>query len=110
MPEEVDIYATATFSQCPNVQLTQDDLVSLHHFITSEEYLKKNVARIHYDRVYTLGENHTGSYEHSVQPRIVVKRLNLWEGARSYIWKHLGSDIWERSNGTLIKLSRIHQK
>ena len=110
MPEKIDIYATATFSQCPNVQLTQDDLDSLHHFITSEEYLKKNVAIIHYDRVYTLGENHTGSYEHSVQPRIVVKRLNLWEGARSYIWKHLGSDIWERSNGTLIKLSHIHQK
>ena len=110
LPKLVDVYATATFSQCPNSQLTQEYLDSLYRFITSKDHLKKNIANIYYDRIYDLGANHAGTFEHSVQFRMAVKSQNLWEGCRSYIWKHLGSDVWERGNGTKIKLSRIHQK
>ena len=36
--------------------------------------------------------------------------LHLWEGARSYIWQHLGGDnTWTRGDGTKITLVKIHQ-
>ena len=110
LPEIVDVFATATFSLCAYSQLSQDDLDSLYRFITSKEHLKKNIASIHYDKIYSLGSDNAGTFEHAVQFRIGVRRQNLWEGPRSYIWKHLGSDVWERGSGTLIKLSHIHQK
>ena len=110
LPDLVEVYATATYSQCPYSQLSQDDLDSLYRFTTSKDHLKNNIASINYDRIYSHGADNAGTFEHSIQFRISVKRQNLWEGARSYIWKHLGTDVWERGNGTKIKLSRIHQK
>ena len=49
-------------------------------------------------------------FKHIVQFRIYLKTVNLWENARSYLWKHLGRDRWDRSNGTIISVHRIHQK
>ena len=88
----------------------QDEIDSLGRFLTSKDHLKRNIANIHIERVFNNGGNDVGSYEHSVQVKLEVWRCNLWEGARSYIWKRLGSDIWERGNGMKISSSRIHQK
>ena len=54
LPEIVNVYATATFSQCPYLQLSQEDLDSLYMFITSKDHLKNNIASIHYDKIYSL--------------------------------------------------------
>ena len=110
LPEEVVIFAKACFGNCPFDHLSQDDMESLTRFITSKDHLKKNIAKIQFDRVYFEGRNERGTYEHLVNVRMSVLRRNLWQGARAYIWKHLGSDVWERGNGTTIELSRIHQK
>ena len=104
------VHATAVFKNCPNAQLTQDDIESLGRFITCTDHLKKNVATVHHDLVFSDGVDMNGTFQHSVQVRIVVRTENLWQGARSYLWKHLGNDEWERSNGTTITLIRIHQK
>ena len=109
-PDIVTVYALATIKKSPCARLAEDELASVGRFITSEEHLRKNIANIHYDEVYCKGVDINGTYEHSVQIRIQVRRCNLWQGARAYIWKHLGSDIWERSNGSTIMLTRIHQK
>ena len=80
MPEIVNVYATATFSQCPYLQLSQEDLDSLYMFITSKDHLKNNIASIHYDKIYSLWSSNAGTFDHAVQFRIGVRRQNLWEG------------------------------
>ena len=110
LPEIVVVHATAVFRNCPNVSIAQDDLDSVARFITSKDHLVKNIDSIQYDRISNHGMDNNGTYEHSVQVRVAVRRKNLWEGARSYLWKHLAHDLWERSNGTTITLTRIHVK
>ena len=109
LPELVDVYATATYSKCLYSQLSQDELDSLYRFTTCKDHLKKKIASINYDPIYSHGANNNGNFDYSVQFKISVRRLK-WEGARSNIWKHFDTDIWERGYETMIKLSRIHQK
>ena len=104
------MYALAIFEHFPYENLTQDDMDSLGRFITSKDHLQRNIANFQILNVYNNGANAVGTFDHAVQVKIAVLRCNLWEGVRSYLWKHLGSDLWERSNGTTISLSRIHQK
>ena len=85
----------------PFMYLTEDDINSLRNFITSEEHLQRNIIRTELERV--------SKWEISV--KMFVSTSKLCEGARPYIWKHLGgSNFWTRSNGTVIKLERIHVK
>ena len=69
LPELVDVYATAAFSRCPNSQLNQDYLDSVCRFVTSKDHL--NIASIHHDRIFTFGANNTGTFEHSVQFKLL---------------------------------------
>ena len=95
------MHAVGTFRNSRNIALSQDDIISLEKYIYSEEHLKRNITNVEFDQV--------GHWE--VQARLFVLKDNLWEGARSYVWKHLGGqNCWERSNGTKIKLERIHVK
>ena len=110
MPEIVFIHAKACFRLCPNDRLFQDDLESLTRFIKSKDHLNRNIANIQFESVVYNGADGCGTFEHSVQVKIAVLRRNLWQGARAYIFKHLGSDVWERGNGTTIVLARIHEK
>ena len=110
MPEIGEVYATAVFPKCPIVSIAQDDLDSVARFITSKDHLMKNIDSIKYGRILNHRRYDNGTFEHSVQVRMAVRRKNLWEGARSYLWKHLANDLWERSNGTSITLTRIHVK
>ena len=110
LPDIVEVYALASFRNSPNASLMQDDIESMGRFVTSKDHLKRNVAKVEYDIISSNGINSNGTYDYTVQVKILVFRRNRWEGVRSYIWKHLGSDIWERGNGTIISLSRIHQK
>ena len=110
LQNKVDVYATAHFKQCPNAQITQDEIDSLGRFLTSKDHLGRNISNISIESVFSDGVNYNGTFEHSVQVKLQVWQSNLWQGARSYVWKHLGTDIWERGNGTKISLSRIHQK
>ena len=95
------VHAVGTFRNSPNIALSQDDIISLEKYIYSEEHLKKNITNVEFDLV--------GPWE--VQARLFILKDNLWEGVRSYVWKHLGGqNFWDRSNGTKIKLERIHVK
>ena len=108
VPDIVTVYATATFENSPS-RLTQDEVESLGRFITNKEHLKRNIADVQVDH-FSSQEVRAGYFKHTVQIKISVRTAGLWEGARSYIWKHLGDDSWERGNGTRITLGRIHQK
>ena len=108
VPDIVSVYATATFENSPS-HLTQDEVESLGRFITNKEHLKRNIADVQVDH-FSSQEVRAGYFKHTVQIKISVRTAGLWEGAGSYIWKHLGDDSWERGNGTRITLGRIHQK
>ena len=105
MAEKVEsiqiVHAVGTFRNSPNAALGEDDLMSLRKFIYSEEHLARNIVNVDFKQI--------GAWE--VETKLSVSTNNLWEGSRSYVWKHLGGqNFWDRSNGTKIKLEKIHLK
>ena len=109
LPELIEVHATAIFDQSPTQYLAQEEFESLGRFITNLEHLQRNIKNVVVDSysTSTLGD---GKFKHTACIRIYVKSERLWESGRSYVWKHLGQDIWERGNGTCISLRKIHQK
>ena len=105
----VEVYATATFENSPYERLQEEELDSLLRCVNSIEHLKKNIATISIDGHCTKAYG-TDRFKHIVQLRIHVKTENLWESPGSYLMKHLGRDRWDRRNGTVIAVHRIHQK
>jgi hypothetical protein len=97
----VVVHAVATFENSPNDTLGQDDIISLQKYIHSEEHLQRNISKVELQQISRW----------EVSTKLFVLTNNLWEGPRSYVWKHLGGqNFWDRSNGTKIKLVKIHVK
>ena len=86
-----------------------DEVESLIRFLTNRDHLQRNIKNIEYSYL-SSGELLNGKYKHTLGLKIEVKTENLWEGPRSYLWKHIGQDTWSRGNGTVINVVRIHQK
>ena len=108
--ELVSIYATAVVEDSPYATLANEELESLYRFIASKEHLVKNIADAQACHLSSR-EFRNFKYKHTVEVKIIVKTANLWEGARKYIWRHLGSEnTWTRGNGSKISLVKIHQK
>ena len=108
--EIVTIKATAIIEDSPNVTLASDEIESIYRFIASKDHLIKNIADAQVTHLSSR-EFRNQKYKHTVGVRIIVKTGNLWEGARSYIWRHLGGDnAWTRGDGTRITLVKIHQE
>ena len=108
-PEVIEVYAEAVFERSPSPSLTQDEMESLGRYVTNLEHLQRNIRNIVIDRFSTYGLS-DGKFVHTANFRIFVKGENLWQSARSYLWKYLGQDSWERGNDPNISLKRIHQK
>ena len=93
----VVVHAIATFENSPNDTLGQDDIISLQKYIHSEEHLQRNISKVELQQISRW----------EVSTKLFVLTNNL----RSYVWKHLGGqNFWDRSNGTKIKLVKIHVK
>ena len=108
IPPIVIVYATAMIEDSPYVTLVAEELDSLSRFIASKEHLLRNIADVEF--VHLSSRELRSKYKHTVEVKIHVRTANLWEGARKYVWKHLGDDTWTRTNGTKMNLVRIHQK
>jgi len=108
IPPVVTIHATAVIDDSPNAALTEEEFSSLAKIIQSKDHLVNNIANIEYS--YLSTKEFRTKFKHTVGLVIFVKTCNLWEGARSYIWKHLGRDTWSLNNGSEINFLRIHQK
>ena len=106
----VPVYCTATVENCPDAELTEEYGHSIRRLIVNEQHLVQNIisTELHYVSSRSFRNNlHT----HTVSVILYVKTARLWENPASYVRKHLGlSNYWERSNGTVVRLSRIHQK
>ena len=106
----VPVYCTATIENCPDSHLSDEYGHSIRRFIANEQHLVQNIvsAELQYLSSRSFRNNlHT----HTVSVIMHVKTARLWESPANYVRKHLGlSNFWERSNGTIVRLSRIHQK
>ena len=81
------VHAVATFRNSPNDTIGQDDINSLQNFIYSEEHLQRNIVKIEFEKLSRW----------EVSTKLYVLTNNLWEGPRSYIWKHLGGqNLWDK--------------
>ena len=108
--EVITIYATAVVEDSPNATLANDELESIYRFIASKDHLVKNISAAQACHVSSR-EFRNSKFKHTLDVKIFVKTANLWEGARNFIWLHLGSgNIWSRGNGLKITLVKIHQK
>lgn len=109
-PEIIQVHCIATFENCPDSQISQDYGESLNRFLTSETHLEQNIASARSQHLSSRSlRNNT--HVHTVSVVMDVRTSSLWESPANYVRKHLGlSNYWSRGNGTVIKLSRIHQK
>ena len=108
IPPVVTIYAMAVVEDSPYVTLADEELDSLRRFLTCKDHLMRNIAHIEFNHLSS--RELRSRFKHIIDVKIHVKTANLWEGARSYIWRHIGNDTWTRTNGTRIELVKIHQK
>ena len=88
------VFAVAHFENLPFNTLTEDDLKSLEKFV-----LEENIVAFDFKVISSL----------EVNLQFSLKTDSLWESPRQYLWKHLGgNNYWDRSNGTRIRIKRIH--
>ena len=105
----VTINATAVIADSPNAVLTSDEIDSIMRFLTNRDHLQRNIRNVDYEYL-SSDPLRNCKFKHTVGLKIDVKTENLWEGPRSYLWKHVGQDLWSRGNGSVISVVRIHQK
>ena len=110
IPDVIPVHCIATIENCPDATLNEDYSESIRRFLGSEQHLSQNIvsAELSYVSSRSFRNN---IYTHTVSVVMYVKTARLWENPANYIRKHLGlSNYWTRSNGTIVRLSRIHQK
>ena len=102
------MYGTATLENCPDAELNSDYGDSIRRFLSSEQHLDISSVDLKHLSSRSFRNN---THTHTVAVTLQVKTGRLWESPASYVRKQLGlENYWERSNGTRVKLSRIHQK
>ena len=107
VPEFITVHCVATFENCPDDQLNQEYADSLMRYMRSEPHLEQNLVNA--DMKHLSGR----SFRNSTHSRsdCSSQMFQALGKPASYVRKFLGQpNLWERSNGTMIKLSRIHQK
>ena len=109
MPAVVQIRAIGVFDDSPDSDLGTDAIASMLKLIKHKEHLEHNVEKVEWKHLSSR-EFRANRFKHTVEVVIYVKTANLWEGARSYLWKHLGGETWTRGNGTVISLAKMHEK
>ena len=103
------VYATAVFGKTFVSKITDTEIAALHRILGTKEHLNRNIVSLNLGQVQSYRQQ-DGTYEHLLQIMIHVNTASLWESSRSYIFHHLGRDIWNLRDGTEISLKRIHQK
>ena len=108
-PEVVIVHATAVIENSPGDILTQADAKNLQDLIFRDRHLEQNILKLEFGG--QVSRNLTnGKFKHTLEIKLFVSTNNLWEGPRSYIWKHLGQNEWKKGNGSSAVFNRIHVK
>ena len=96
LPQLLCMLPTAVFKNSPFSQLTRNNMNSLSDIIYSKEHLQRNIEDFKFGNVSTWkAENQ--KFDHQMQVIIKVKTVQLWESARGYLWKYLGTSLFDTS-------------
>ena len=98
----VVVDATATFENCLDSELFQEYVESLSRFIFSKEHLKRNICKVETSYISSR-QFRNNTFTHIMSVKLSVMTGGLWEGPRSYLWRHLGDDTCTRGNQTKIR-------
>lgn len=103
------VYATAVIEESNASKITDAEIKVLSSIIRSKEHLNRNINSLNIGSIQSY-EIQGGKFEHIIQIVLSVNTVTLWESSRSYIYHHLGRDMWNLSDGTQITFKKIHQK
>ena len=110
VPDIIPVFCIANLEDCPDSQLNDEYCQSIRRFIGSEQHLVNNISSSELQYVESRSQSNN-LYTHTVSIVMYVRTARLWENPANYVRKHLGlMNYWKRSNGTIVRLSRIHQK
>ena len=108
-PAVVVVFATAVIENSSTEMLSQSELKNLQDLVFRDNHLKAKNLKLEFGQYLTHGQrNHL--YKHTLELKLHVSTKNLWEGARSYIWRHFGQNEWSKGNGARVVFTRIHVK
>ena len=107
-PEIVVVHATAVIANSPGQRLTEVDTTNLQNLIFRENHLQQNIVKLEFGQQYSDSRNNL--FKHTLELKLLVATQRLWEGPRSYIWKHMGQNEWAKENGSTVVFNRIHVK
>ena len=103
------IHATVVFNESPCVNMNNNCLKSIIQMMDSKEHLQRNLPKVKFGKVRKWNlEN--AKFKHEMDMVIHVKKSYLWEPARKYLWRHLGTSSWNLTDGTEVSFVRIHKK
>ena len=109
IPLDAVVHATVLLENSPQFQVTQSYLNLISQLIDSKEHLQRNIKTFRFGNITNL-ECGNNVYKHQVQVILEVKSSQLWESARSYLFRHLGTNRWTLQDGTEVSMVRIHQR
>ena len=108
-PAVVVVFATAVIENSPTEDLSQSEIKNLQTLVFRENHLKTNILKLEIGEYFThrLRNSH---FKHTLELKLFVGTTRLWEGARSYIWRHFGQSEWSNGKGGRVVFNRIHVK
>ena len=109
IPTSVVVYATAVLENCPYSKVNSNHIDSLSNIIDSKDQLQSTIEDFKFGNI-TTWEYGINKFKHQIGVILDVKTAQLWESARGYLFKHLGTSTWTLNDGTEVNLIRIHQR
>ena len=93
VPEEGLVYAEVSLDNSPNSSLLQADLRSIENLIFRQNHVRENVQNLENGQYFSIRARNQ-NFKHTIDIKLLVTKPNLWENARSYIWRHFGQHEW----------------
>ena len=106
----VCVHAIASLQNSSYNIVDDGTLGSILEIVNNKEHLRRNIHEVNIGNIRNRQMYRSTHFEHEVELSILVKKNYLWESARSYLWKNLGTSTWTLHDGTQVSFKRIHQK
>ena len=108
-PASVVVFATAVIENSQEKSLSVPEMKNLKNLIFREKHLQDNILKLECGQNFAR-EIRKNNFKHTIELRLYVSTRNLWEGARSYVWRHFGQNEWRKPNGSSVVFNKIHVK
>ena len=105
------VHATAALKNCPNATVDSATMDAVLGIINSSDHVRRYLEAISIGNIRNRPMwRGSSKFMHEVEISLQVIKSSLWEPARSFIWKNIGTSLWTLHDGTQLTFTRIHQK